>query len=316
MSIDYGQANFDVARALVNELVAWGLRHAVVCPGSRSTPLAVAMTAQRGLTIRVLVDERSAAYFALGMARQLGEPVAILSTSGTAAANFLPAVVEASLSRIPLIVLTADRPPELRDWGAAQTIDQIRLFGSHANWFVDLPAPDGDPALVHHARATAARAVQTALRSPAGPVHINAPFREPLLPADVGEQLQPAALTSLEPADTNCITARSLPASDAELRAISADVAGVPRGIVICGPGESLGLAAAVSELSAVTGYPVLADPLSGVRFGRHDRSSVVDCYDTFLRDRCSSFSLPIPDGAMFWSSPVRREIRRTLPPT
>ena len=120
------------------------------------------------------------------MARQLTAPVVILSTSGTAAANFLPAVVEARLSRIPLIVLTADRPPELRDWGAAQTIDQIHLFGSHVKWFVDMPVPDGDVALARHARATAARAVQTARSDPAGPIHLNFPFREPLLPGGPG----------------------------------------------------------------------------------------------------------------------------------
>nr|MBA3451179.1 2-succinyl-5-enolpyruvyl-6-hydroxy-3-cyclohexene-1-carboxylate synthase [Chloroflexia bacterium] len=125
MTSDNGQANIRVACALIDELSRRGVRHAVVCPGSRSTPVAVALAAHRDLQSWVLIDERSAAFFALGMARQLDEPVALLCTSGTAAANFLPAVVEARLSRIPLIVMTADRPPELRGWGAAQTIDQL-----------------------------------------------------------------------------------------------------------------------------------------------------------------------------------------------
>ena len=120
------------------------MRYAVICPGSRSTPIAVSLAFHANIKSWVLVDERAAAFFALGMARQLTAPVVVLSTSGTAAANFLPAVVEARLSRIPLIVLTADRPPELRDWGAAQTIDQIQLFGSHAKWFVDMPVPVAD----------------------------------------------------------------------------------------------------------------------------------------------------------------------------
>ncbi len=185
MTLDPGVANLELACALVDQLATSGVHHAVICPGSRSTPIAVSLASHPDIQTWVLVDERAAAFFALGMARQLNAPVVILSTSGTAAANFLPAVVEARLSRIPLIVLTADRPPELRDWGAAQTIDQIQLFGSHVKWFVDMPVPVADDALVRHARATAARAVQTARSHPAGPVHLNLPFREPLLPADL-----------------------------------------------------------------------------------------------------------------------------------
>ena len=139
----------------------------MICPGSRSTPLAVALASHPGLKAWILVDERSASFFALGMARQIDGPVAILCTSGTAAANMLPAVAEASLSRIPLIVLTADRPPELRDWGAAQTIDQIRLFGRHAKWFVDMSVPD-ESAPLRQVRVTAARALQTAAARPFG----------------------------------------------------------------------------------------------------------------------------------------------------
>ena len=118
MTLDPGVSNLDLARTLVQQLATSGVRHAVICPGSRSTPIAVSLASHPDLKSWVLVDERAAAFFALGMARLLTAPVVILSTSGTAAANFLPAVVEARLSRIPLIVLTADRPPELRDWGA------------------------------------------------------------------------------------------------------------------------------------------------------------------------------------------------------
>src|SRR4051812_45570691 len=129
------------------------------------------------------LDERSASYFALGLARATRRPVALLATSGTAAANFLPAVVEASLARVPLVVLTADRPHELRDVGAAQTIDQIRLYGDHARWFFDLPEPEPTPEHERLVRTVAARAVGTAAAEPAGPVHVNWPFREPLVPA-------------------------------------------------------------------------------------------------------------------------------------
>src|SRR5215208_2391492 len=185
MTLDSGVANLELACALVDQLAVSGVRNAVICPGSRSTPMAVSLASHPEIESWVLVDERAAAFFALGMARQLTAPVIILSTSGTAAANFLPAVVEARLSRIPLIVLTADRPSELRDWGAAQTIDQIHLFGSHVKWFVDMPVPDGEAALARHARATASRAVQAARSDPAGQIHLNDPFREPLLPEDL-----------------------------------------------------------------------------------------------------------------------------------
>ncbi len=156
---------------------------AVVCPGSRSTPLALALRAHPGLRVRVLLDERSAGFFALGLAKATRRPTVVVTTSGTAAANLLPAVVEASLGRVPLLVVTADRPPELRDRGAAQAIDQDRLFGRHAKWFAELPLLDGEDVTRRHVRSVAARAVATSLAGPAGPVHLNAPFREPLVPA-------------------------------------------------------------------------------------------------------------------------------------
>ncbi|HKF84946.1 MAG TPA: thiamine pyrophosphate-binding protein, partial [Candidatus Limnocylindrales bacterium] len=148
-------------RAFASELVAAGVTDAVVCPGSRSTPLALALRTAPGLRVRVLLDERAAGFFALGMARTTGRPVVLLATSGTAAAEFHPAVIEAQLSRVPLVVLTADRPPELRDRGAPQTIDQERLYGRAAKWYAALPLLDGDPAIEAHVRSTAGRAVAT-----------------------------------------------------------------------------------------------------------------------------------------------------------
>ena len=288
MTLDPGAANLELAGALTDQLAASGVHHAVICPGSRSTPIAVSLAFHPAITCWVLIDERAAAYFALGIARQLASPVVILSTSGTAAANFLPAVVEARLSRVPLIVLTADRPPELRDWGAAQTIDQLHLYGSHAKWFVDMPVPDGDAALARHARATATRAVLTARSDPAGPVHLNVPFREPLLPLGMpsalpswpnGEGMHPASGLSTSE------LSRRVPDS-AQVDELAGQVGREPRGIIVCGPGEVQGLSHAASALSAASGYPILADPLSGVRFGPHDRTGVVDTYDAILRDQ------------------------------
>jgi 2-succinyl-5-enolpyruvyl-6-hydroxy-3-cyclohexene-1-carboxylate synthase len=313
MTLDQGVANLDLAYALVDHLATSGMRNAVICPGSRSTPIAVSLASHAGIDSWVLVDERAAAFFALGMARQLSAPVAVLSTSGTAAANILPAVVEARLSRIPLIVLTADRPPELRDWGAAQTIDQIQLFGSHVKWFVDMPIPDADDALVRHARATAARAVQTARSHPAGPVHLNLPFREPLLPADLRPPLP--LRPSLPSGRSSVVLAEAEPSqitlSAAALDELAAQVAREPRGIIVCGPGETSGLAAAATALSVASGYPILADPLSGLRFGPHDHSGIIDTYDPFLRDAATAVALQpeivIRVGALPTSKPLQQ---------
>lgn len=286
MTPDSGSANLEVCCAFVDELAASGLHHAVICPGSRSTPLALALTAHPHLETWVQVDERSAAFFAMGMARHLNEPVALLCTSGTAAANFAPAVAEASLSRIPLLVLTADRPPELRDWGAAQTIDQIGLYGSHTRWFVEMPVPDGANGLTPHARAVARRAFSTAAQPPAGPVHLNFPFREPLLPLDLRPplDLQPlfAAGRRLQPVQPAPPITQTL-AEDA-IGELADILAGSPRGLIVAGPGEQPGLPSALSALSATTGYPILADPLSGARFGSPDRIGLIDSYDSFLR--------------------------------
>src|SRR3954453_1250510 len=174
--MDPTNGNTALASAFAEELARGGLRHAVVSPGSRSTPLAVALWRASEIEVSVIVDERSAAFFALGAAQASGAPVALLCTSGTAVANYHPAVVEADESALPLVVLSADRPPELRGIGAGQTVDQIKLFGSSVRWFCEAGthAADDD-GLLHH-RSTACRAFAAAHGEPrAGPVHLNMP---------------------------------------------------------------------------------------------------------------------------------------------
>ncbi len=249
-----------------------------MAPGSRNTPLTAALTAE-GSPFRVWLhlDERSAGYFALGLARQTGTPVALTCTSGTAAANFLPSAVEARLSRVPLVFLTADRPPEARDVGAAQTVDQVGLFGTHVKWAADLPVADESALneLVRYAAAAGARATATATEAPAGPVHLNLPFREPLIEsgdAPFGEVGLPIVRSRRRDAPD--------PATVARLAAM------LPgrRGLIVCGP-ESTGLpAGAIASLAVALGWPVVADPLSGLRAGPHDRSLVVDSADVLVR--------------------------------
>src|SRR3954449_2856836 len=178
--------NTALASAFVEELARGGLRQAVVSPGSRSTPLAVALWRQGEIEVSVILDERSAAFFALGAAQSTGLPVAMLCTSGTAAANYHPAICEADESAIPLIALTADRPPELRGIGAGQTIDQVKLFGSSVRWFCEVGTHDADDDGLLHYRSVACRALAAARgEQRPGPVHLNLPWREPLAPVPV-----------------------------------------------------------------------------------------------------------------------------------
>lgn len=293
--------------AFVDELVRSGLRHFCVCPGSRSTPLALTIARHPLTRLWMHLDERSAAFFGLGLAKTRREPVALVCTSGTAAANFLPAVVEAFYARVPLVVLTADRPHELRDCGAPQTIDQLHLFGAHVKWFVDLPEPEAAPELMRYLRTVACRAVAIARRGPAGPVHINCLYREPLIPVPPPETLTWDERPGARPYVAVTHGPR-IPAPD-QVAALAADLAATPRGLILCGPRDDPALAESVVRLAGALGYPILADPLSGLRCGNHDRALVLDCYDAFLRDRGFVERFPpevvLRFGAMPTSKPV-----------
>ena len=268
--------------ALLQSLHQNGVRHFVIAPGSRNTPITIAATSPGSpFKVWLHLDERSAGYFALGIARQTGEPVAVTCTSGTAVANLLPAAVEARLSRVPLIFVTADRPPEARDIGASQTVDQVGIFSGHVKWAVDLPVADASAIedLERYAAATGARAAAVACEAPAGPVHLNLPLREPLVDAD-SETL---AFDLGTPEMLRAVAAPARP-TPAELARVANAVSG-RRGVIICGP-ESLGLpAGAIASLAAVLGWPIIADPLSGMRAGHHALTAVIDRADILARE-------------------------------
>jgi 2-succinyl-5-enolpyruvyl-6-hydroxy-3-cyclohexene-1-carboxylate synthase len=301
-------------RAFVDELVAAGVRDAVVCPGSRSTPLALALRAASGPRVRVLYDERAAGFFALGMARTSRRPVVLLATSGTATVEFAPAVVEASLSRVPLVVMTADRPAELRDRGAPQTIDQVHLYGRAAKWFTELPLFDGEPATAAHVRSVAGRAVATAVAGPAGPVHVNVPFREPLLP----DGPLAAAAREAAPAPFTAAIAGRRTLDEAGLDTLAARLDGVERGLILAGPDDDSRLPSALAALAAATGFPILADPLSGLRTGPHDRGMVIARGDQLARPGpwidAHRPDLVLRTGAMPTSKPLLQLLERTRP--
>jgi 2-succinyl-5-enolpyruvyl-6-hydroxy-3-cyclohexene-1-carboxylate synthase len=269
-------------RAFVDELARAGMHDVVVCPGSRSTPLALALRLHPGIEVRVLPDERAAGFFALGLARASRRATGVLVTSGTAAANLLPAAVEATLGRVPLVLLTADRPPELRDRGAPQTIDQGRLFGVHAKWDAELPLLDGTSETRRHVRSIAGRAVATASAGPAGVVHLNIPLREPLVPDG---DLRPHPFAAEEPTRpfTDVVAGpRTLAAS--AVADLAERVAAARRGLIVAGPQDDPALPAALARLADATGFPILADPLSGARCGPHDRSHVIGRGDMLCR--------------------------------
>ena len=299
---------FAPLQALVDELVRCGMRHAVTCPGSRNAPIALTLAAEERIDAVSVIDERSAGFMALGMAKASGRPVAVTCTSGTAAANLLPAVVEAHEARVPLIVLTADRPPELREVGAGQSIDQLKLYGSAAKWFVEVGSHEPSRATAVHHRALGCRAFWTACGGRPGPVHLNVPLREPLAPSR-----EPLAAADWEGRPdgrpwTELRVHSQAPHSD-DVQALAARMAGVPRGAIVCGPvsGE---VAEPVARLAAAAGWPVLAEPASGLRCGAHDRSHVVAHYDVLLRlerfARARAPELLLRIGDMPTSKPLR----------
>ncbi|WP_123620997.1 2-succinyl-5-enolpyruvyl-6-hydroxy-3-cyclohexene-1-carboxylic-acid synthase [Halorubrum sp. CSM-61] len=276
------------ARALVDELVAAGVDAVVASPGSRSTPLTMAAARSDDLRVFSQLDERSAAYFALGRARRTGTVTPLICTSGTAAANYHPAVMEASEARVPLLALTADRPPELRDSGANQTADQEKLYGDAVRFYKDLPEPAPNDRALRSLRTTVARAVGTAEGADPGPVHLNVPFKKPLeptrVPDDVPADLDPVAEAGRDGPYVD-VTPGSPEPGDDELRRLADELATTDRGLIVAGPADPPGLdAEAVTALSHATGFPILADPLSGVRFGGHTRvAPVIGAYDAYL---------------------------------
>lgn len=262
-----------------------GVRHVVVSPGSRSTPLTVTARHTPGLQTWVELDERAAAFFALGLAKASGRPALLVCTSGTAAANYLPAIVEAHYSRVPMIVATSDRPPELRDWGAGQTIEQTGLYGRYVRWASEVPIAGAGADASRHAGQLAGRACEEATSIPAGAVHLNWPLREPLPPPE--GRLEAILSRSGEGLRVPSFSrARLLPAR-ADVDALAALAERSERGVVCVGPrGADPALADAVAAFASAAGWPVFADPASNLRSGRKPGSApILDAADLLLRE-------------------------------
>lgn len=270
--------------AFVDELVRCGMRDACTSPGSRNTPLLLSLADEPRLRCHSHIDERCSGFFALGLAKASGLPVAVTCTSGTAVANLLPAAIEAHHARVPLLLLTADRPPELRDVGAGQTIDQVKIFESATKWFYEVDLDGIDASQAATVRTLACRAYATAVEGRPGVVHLNFPLREPLI-----ARQPPAKDDSGRPEGAPFVrrprVARQSPSTTAELREL---VRSARRGVVVAGRDERLAggdgqpdLAAAAAAFSAAHCWALLADPLSGARRG----AGAIAHYDALLRD-------------------------------
>ena len=272
------------ASVLVETLARSGVRQAVISPGSRSTPLAFAFAAHPGVEAIPVLDERSAAFFALGLAKQRHQPVALVCTSGTAGANFFPAVIEAHESAVPLLVLTADRPPELRACASGQTIDQQKLYGDYVNFFHEIAAPELDVARLRYLRQTVAHAALRTLMPVGGAVHLNVPFRDPLPPvADDGAAAKLAATIDWEP-----FFSHLAPVAPALTAAAPPRIVPDVHGAIVVGPaqpGDVEGYVASVTEIARRLGWPVLADGLSPLRNHAAQIPNLVTSYDLVLRN-------------------------------
>ncbi len=296
--------NTRCANTFIDALIAAGLKHVCLAPGSRHTPLVLALARHRGeIGLYSHLDERSAAFFALGLALGADEPAAVVCTSGSAAANVFPAIVEARQSRLPLIVLTADRPHELRASGANQTIDQIKLYGDYADYFYDAPLPEADaPAVaMRNLRTLAARAFATA-KNQQGVVHINFPFRKPFEPTEddaLEIDRSPPALFSAPPAS-----------GSAELAALLTDDLLNRRGIIYFGHGscrsesERARMRRWAAKLSAVSGYPILAEFTSNMRAA--NTVGAYECVMTSAALNCAQVEVLIRFGAPPLGKPMQ----------
>lgn len=311
--INFSNINSVWASVLVETFWRLGIRTAVVCPGSRSAPLAVAIAQHGDIDAIPVLDERSAAFFALGLARQQRQPVLLVCTSGTAGANFYPAVIEAHESRVPLLVLTADRPPELRECNAGQTIDQQKLYGTYPNWYSELTVPAPDLALLSYLRQTLIHAWERSLFPVPGPVHLNLPFRDPLapIPHPNGEAIAAEFdaehfFAQVQP--TTALIQQSIALPKLDL--------GERKGIIIAGPAQPQSpqdYCAAIAQLSSYYGFPVLAEGLSPLRNYARLNPNLISTYDLILRNAEWSRQLAPEVIIRVGDTSTSKELRRWL---
>lgn len=312
--IDYRNTNLLFASVLTETLKRLGLTTAVICPGSRSTPLAIAFASQEGIEAVPVLDERSAAFFALGIARRCKLPVALVCTSGTAGANFYPAIIEAKESRVSLLVVTCDRPPELRDCHSGQTIDQLKLYGTYPNWQTELALPSVDMGMLAYLRQTMIHAWTTALYPVPGVVHINVPFRDPLAPLPDGVESN-----LLDEEDFFSGIKQSVGRMQRYAQNFPVQWQKSQRGIIIAGiaqPENAQEYVSAIAHLSKLLQFPVLAEGLSPVRNYADLNPYLISTYDLLLRNTELAKQLKPEVVIQIGELPTSKELRNWLTST
>lgn len=280
--LDFRNTNILWCSVLAATLEQTGVRYAIISPGSRSTPLTLALVRQTGIETIPVIDERSAAFFALGVAKRTHAPVALVCTSGTAAANYFPAIIEAYESGTPLLVLTADRPPELRDCSSGQTIDQQKLFGRYVRFYHEFAVPEPRLELLRYARQMIAHAVESSRHPQCGPVHLNLPFRDPLSP------VEDASARALENDFPEEFFSHLRPFNTEHAAAIAWQRPTTTRGLIVAGPARPERVTEYVARVRAFAtalGWPLLADALSPLRHHGAAGVPIVAHYDAVLRD-------------------------------
>jgi 2-succinyl-5-enolpyruvyl-6-hydroxy-3-cyclohexene-1-carboxylate synthase len=316
MPLDFRNTNTLWASILAETLHRLGLQTAIICPGSRSAPLAVAFAQHPHIESIPILDERSAAFFALGLARRSGVPVALICTSGTAGANFYPAVIEAQESHVPLILLTADRPPELRHCHAGQAIDQTHLYGTYANWYTELALPEPTLSLLAYLRQIVVQAWGRSHFPFPGPVHLNIPLREPLEPIRdpaldlIAQQFDEAQFFQM-------VQRSSLTVGDAQLSQLPLQTwLSCDRGLIIAGPAipeNAVVYCQAIAQLSQTLGWPVLAEGLSPLRNHAALNPNLISTYDIALRNPEISAQLQPAQIIRVGELPTSKTLRQWL---
>ena len=316
-NLDFRNLNTLWCSIIVETLYRLGLTTAIISPGSRSTPLTVAFARHSGVETIPVLDERAAAFLALGIAKRGRIPVALVCTSGTAGANFYPAVIEAKYSRVPLLIFTADRPPELRNCHAGQTIDQIKLYGNYPNWYAELAVPSAEVEMLYYLRQNIIHAWERSLFPVAGVVHLNLPFREPLAPIEQPEinQLESTGLEAQLFRDVRL----NLPLSTSYLldaNSLVQDWQKYERGIIIAGvahPEQPEKYCQAIARISHLLKFPVLAEALSPLRNYAHLNSQVISTYDLILRNSELAKNLTPEIVILIGELPTSKELRAWL---
>jgi 2-succinyl-5-enolpyruvyl-6-hydroxy-3-cyclohexene-1-carboxylate synthase len=321
MPLDFRNTNTLWASIITETLKRLGLTTAIICPGSRSTPLTITFAQEKKIETIPVLDERSAAFFALGIAKKTNLPVALICTSGTAGANFYPAIIEAKESRIPLLIFTADRPPELRDCHSGQTIDQVKMYGNYPNWQTELATPSLEINILNYLRQTIIYGWERSLFPTPGPVHFNIPFRDPLAPiSDHNTNLLKSSISLENFFDYIPKNQPELPKHNGySIRHHLQEWLKYERGIIICGtasPEFAQTYCQAISHLSQTLKWPVLAEGLSPLRNYNHLNSYLISTYDLILRNQNLAQELTPEIVIQIGDVPTSKELRTWLETT